>query len=552
MDARLTRRTFIRGSAAAATAVYLGGCGASSPSPSGTVRLAGGTFGFPSPFAYIGGPGYVQMNFIYDTLLWKDATGKLLPWLATGVHRSSDGLTYTFELRDNVKWQDGRPLTAEDVAFTFDYFARQSLGPLLIAQAYNVRSARATGPLTAEVSLDIPAVTFLGSVAGALPIVPKHIWESIKNPPQAQDLAVLVGTGPYRLKSYSLGEGSYQFVANDSYFLGRPFVRQVELVPVDDELVALQAGTVDAADTASEGISPDGLAAFRSNPAFGILQSSGSFSFPLIWNLGKGGALADVRFRRACALALDRSAVVSRVLGGNGQPGNPGFLPPDNPYYADVEQYAYDPAQANRLLDSAGYRRSAPGGVRQGPGGEQLRFEILVGNAPVPPVLNLLIPAWASIGVELSSRSVDLPTLFGLTQQHADQLALTLYPGPGGADPDADPDILRTFFSSRLKGRLQGAQGWVNPEFDQLADAQLVTAEVNKRKRQIGRMQEIIASELPALTLYYPTLFNVFRKSAFDQWYYTPGGLASGLPSAYNKQALITGSKTGTAIRRRV
>jgi peptide/nickel transport system substrate-binding protein len=110
---------------------------------------------------------------------------------------------------------------------------------------------------------------------------------------------------------------------------------------------------------------------------------------------------------------------------------------------------------------------------------------------------------------------------------------------------------LRTFYSSRVKGRLQGAQGWVDHEFDDLADRQLVTADVAERKRLVARMQQILAAQLPALPLYYPTLFSVFRRSAFDQWYYTPGGLGGGLPSAINKQALVTGRRTGLAIRHR-
>jgi peptide/nickel transport system substrate-binding protein len=550
MDSRVNRRTFIKGSAAAATALYVGGCGTSS-SVSGTVRLAGGTFGFPSPFAYIGGPGYVQMNLIYDTLMWKDSTGRLRPWLARSVSHSPDGLTYTFQLRDGIRWQDGRPLTAGDVAFTFNYFAKQSLGPLLIAQAFNVKGARATGPLTVEVMLEIPAVTFLGSVAGAVPIIPKHVWQSITNAPQAQDLAVLVGSGPYRLKSYNAGEGSYLYVANDSYFLGRPFVNRIELVPVDDELVALEAGTTDVGETTPEGVTQDALASFRANPNFGIVEQTGDFMFPLIWNLGKGGALADVRFRRACALAIDRGALVSRLVGPNGEPGNPGFLPPGHPYYVDVEQYSFDPAAANRLLDGAGYRRAGPGATRHTPDGRALSYRLLTGNSPVPPVIDLLIPALRNIGVALSVRAVDLPTLFSLAQQDADELALTLYPGPQGASPNSDPDTLRSYYSSRIKGRLEGAQGYVNPEFDRLADAQLITADVAKRRQIIARMQHIIASDLPALPLYYSTLFTVFRKSAFDQWYYTPGGLGSGLPSAINKQALITGAKTGMTIRRR-
>ncbi|MHB8656485.1 MAG: ABC transporter substrate-binding protein [Solirubrobacteraceae bacterium] len=551
MDKHVNRRDFVRGSAAAATAVYLGGCGSSASGANGTVRLAGGTFGFPSPFAYIAGPGYVQASYIYDTLLWKDATGRLLPWLARSVRRSSDGLTYRFRLRDGVRWQDGRLLTAEDVAFTFEYFARQPLGPLLLAQPYGVMGARALDRATVDVRLSIPAVTFLTSVAGALPIIPKHIWSSIHNAPQAQDPKVLVGSGPYRLKSYSAGDGSYLFIANDGFFLGRPFVRQIRLIPVDDELVALRAGEIDAADTPSEGVSQDALATFRSDASFGIVQSTGNFSFPLIWNLSKGGALADVRFRRACTMAFDRASVITRLLGGNGQPGSPGFLPPEAPYYAAVDQYRHDPAAANRLLDGAGYLRPAAGATRRAPGGRPLSFTILTGNSPTPTVLDLLIPAWKQIGVELAAQSVDLPTLFGRTRQSADAIALTLYPGPGGTAPNGDPDCLRTFYSSKVTGRLQGAQGWVNPEFDRLADEQLVTADEGRREKLIARMQQIIAADLPALALYYPTQHTVFRRRAFDQWYFTPGGFATGLPGVFNKQVLVTGSKTGLAIRRR-
>ncbi|HEV2071222.1 MAG TPA: ABC transporter substrate-binding protein, partial [Acidimicrobiales bacterium] len=87
-----------------------------------TLRLAGEDSGFPSPFTYRRGPGYMYTQLQYETLLWKDASGELLPWLAEGFEVSDDGLTYTFDLRDDVTWQDGEPFTAEDVAFTFSYF----------------------------------------------------------------------------------------------------------------------------------------------------------------------------------------------------------------------------------------------------------------------------------------------------------------------------------------------------------------------------------------------------------------------------------------------
>ncbi|MDQ6750252.1 MAG: ABC transporter substrate-binding protein [Actinomycetota bacterium] len=549
MAGDMTRRTFVASSAGAAAAVYLGGCGGTRAPGARTVRLAGNGFGFPSPFAYIAGPGYVQMSYLYDTLVWKDASGRIIPWLATRFERSRDGLTYTFELRRGVAWHDGRPVTAADVAFTFSYFARQSLGPLLVAQAFGVKGARATGSHTVEVVLEIPAVTFLESVAGALPIIPKHVWSTIRDAPRAQDPRVLVGSGPYRLASFSPGEGASLYLANRRYFLGPPFIRRIELRPVDDELSALRAGEIDVADTPAEGVARDALATFASDPAFGMVQAAGSFTFPLIWNIGRGGALADVRFRRACALAIDRQAMVDRVLGGNGQPGNPGFLPPGNPFHVPVEQYGFDRRTAERLLDQAGYRRSSTDGPRHGPDGRPLRFRIVTGNAPVPPVLDLLVGGLKAVGVQLSPQAVDLPTLFGLTRQGSDDIALTLYPGPGGTAPDGDPDTLRTFYSSQIKERLQGAQGYRNPEFDRLAGEQLVAHGEGERRRIIARMQHLVARDLPALPLYYPNLYNVFRKRAFDRWYYTPGGVASGVPTVFNKQVLVTGNRTGLRIR---
>ena len=358
MAVRMTRRAFVRGSAATVVALGLPSCGGASPAPAGTVRVAGGFFGFPTPFAYIAGPGYVQMSLLYDTLLWKDASGRLLPWLASGYERSRDGRTYTFALREDVRWHDGRPLTAADVAFTFAYIAAQPLGPLIVAQPFGVEAARAIARHTVEIRLRRPAVTFLDAVAGAVPIIPRHVWSDIRDAPRAQGRDVLVGSGPFEMKSISVGEGSALYTANERYFLGAPYVRRVELRPVDDELTALRAGEIDVASTPVEGTAPRALAPLRGDAAYDIVEERGSWTFPLIFNLSRGGPVADVRFRRACALAIDRRAIVRRLLGADGgEPGNPGFLPPGHPFHAGVEQYPFDRRAAERLLDDAGYRR---------------------------------------------------------------------------------------------------------------------------------------------------------------------------------------------------
>lgn len=547
----LDRRAFLASTLAVAGTAALAACGAASPVPSGvsgglpvrpTLRLSGGDFGFPSPFAYVRGSGYWLMSYIYDTLLWKDSTGRELPWLATGYTRSGDGLTYTFQLRSDVRWQDGIPFTADDVVFTFDYYRSQNLSPQIFVRPIGVASVRAIGTSSVDIRLAAPTATFIGSVAGALPIVPKHIWSSISDAFHAQDPKVLVGTGPYRLLSYSRGTGAYLYAANDQYFLGRPFVRRIEDIAVGDELTALRSGAIDAGSAL--GPRPDTLAAFQQDPAFGIVKGSQDFTFGLYWKLGRGGALADRRFRQACARAIDRQGMVTRLLGGNGSPGNPGFLPPTNPYHVDVEQYPYDPAAANRLLDDAGYRRSSSSGPRQGPDGRPLRFALLVDNSPVPPATDIVVGNLAAVGVQVVPQAVDTPTLDARTAKGDYEMAITNYGGLGG-----DPDYMRQLYASGVPKRFQSVQGYVNPTFDQIANRQLHTLDETQRRSLIDQMQHIVAADLPMLPLYYPYVFQIFRRSVFDAWYFTPGGFAGGEPTAYNKQVFITGRKTGEQIR---
>lgn len=552
--------------AGATGAVVLGACSAddrsadkeASPAGSGgtaagtgrpTLRLPGGNFGLPSPFGYRAGPGYRQMSLVYDTLLWTDSSGALIPWLASRYERSGDGLTYTFELRE-VRWTDGRPLTARDVAFTFEYFSAQTLSPLVIAQPRYVANVTTTGPRRVQIRLERPAVTFLRTVAATVPIVPEHIWSSIADA-QTATADALVSTGPYRLRSRSAEEGSILFVANDEFFLGKPFVRRIELVAVADELNGLLAGDVDGGSPAVEGVTPDALAPFRGNDKFGVISQPTGFAFPLYFNLGRSGPLADVRFRKAAAMAIDREDIVRRLLKGNGAPGSPGFLPPGHPFHTDVEPYVYDPAGANHLLDQAGYSRPSEGEVRRASDGSPLRFTLLQPNSVPPGLSDILTSQLKAIGVELSVEVFDHGRLFGAKSSGNFDLVVTPFPGPVGTGIGSDPDILRSIFSSRGAGEaLHHATGYVNPRVDDLLEQQLTAADQNEREVLVGEIQRAVAGDLPVLTLYYTTLFFAFRKQAFDQWYFTPGGYGPGLPTVYNKHAFATGAKRGLKVRR--
>jgi peptide/nickel transport system substrate-binding protein len=553
----MRRRTFLKGMVGAAGAVLLGGCGGNGRPGGGgrpTLRVESWTqLGFPSPFTYTAGPGYWRMTLLFDTLLWADSTGEQLPWLASSYRASGDGLVHTLELRETT-WADGRPLTARDVSFTYQYYRSNTLTPFQIAVPRTDADVVPTGERSVEFRLRQPDATFVQQVLGAMPIVPEHVWSTIRDPNGVETThrdQSLIGTGAYSLQSRNVSENTELYVARDGYFLGPPFVRRIEMVPAADPLAAVRIGQMDAAGTHAEGVRNEVLAPFRDDPEFGIVDRPDAFAFPLFFNISRGGALADLRFRRACLHAIDQGDMVHRLLTGNGRVGNQGWLPPSNPYFnPDVRQYPFDRAEAERLLDEAGYRRPRPGGPRTNADGSPLRYVLYIPDGVPIAVAELIASSLRAVGVDIDLQRIDLIRLFGVKLQQSYDLLVTLYPGPAGIGPSGDPEILRGVYHSRPPNPFHKATGYANPEVDRLIDAQLRTVDVEERKRLVGQVQRIVADDLPVAVLYYTTLFHAFRKNVFDQWYFTPGGFGPGLPDVYNKQPYITGRKVGTDVRR--
>lgn len=562
----MRRRTFLQGVAGATGAVLLGACSGSAGRPGGaggaTVRVVSWTsLGFPSPFAYTAGPGYWRMSLLFDSLLWPDSTGEQMPWLASSYERAEDGLSYAIELREGLTWDDGRPVTPRDVAFTYEYYASQLFTPLLIGVPRNVADVVETGERSVEIRLERPDVTFLQQVLGTVPIVPEHIWSQISDPMSSMGPETLIGTGAYRLDSRDATLDTESYVAKDDFFLGTPYVRRIEMIPADDPLTSLRVDQLDGAATAVAGARNEVLAPFRDDPEYGIAEREIGYCFPLFFNLSRGGALADLRFRRACLHAIDRQDMVGRLLTGNGEVGSQGFLPPSHDFYSpEVATYPFDPAEAERLLDEAGYRRSGPGSFRTTLDGTPMRYVLNIPDVFPLALAELTEASLRAVGVEVNLELIDPVRLFGIKLQDNYDLLITSYPGPTGIGPSGDPDILRGVYHSLPAGqdptavtgnKLHKATGYANAEVDRLLDAQLGAYDVEERKALVGQIQQIVADELPVAMLYYSKFFYVYRTSVFDQWYYTPGGFGPGMPDVYNKHPYITGNKVGTEVRPR-
>ncbi|MBI5301743.1 MAG: diguanylate phosphodiesterase [Chloroflexi bacterium] len=552
----MTRREFLQLVGLSTTGLIVASCAPQTVAPTAApakpaiaksvpvIRLVGGDNGYPTPFAYVRGPGYIRMSFIFDQLVWKDSQG-YIPWLATEWKSVEDGKRWTFTLRDSVKWQDGQPFTADDVIFTFQYSKSQpALSPLVRGLEF-ITEIRKTDANHVEFVFSRPYAPFLVNIAGATPIIPKHIWEKVSDPLKFTTPEALLGSGPYKLISYDKATGAYLYEANNNFFLGKPHVQRIELVPVADGLVALQQGTVDVAGLPTDTGVPDDVIAPFQKPEFGILSAPGEWNPVIHFNMSKGAPYNDVKFRQAWAYAIDRAEMVKRLLFGRGEPGVPVYLAPSNPWFnRNVEQYKFNLDKAKTLLESAGYKDVNGDGVRENPDGKPFRVPLIFDSNGFVRLAEMVRDMLKTAGIAVELKPVDRATMDASTSSGNYDVAITYYGGLGG-----DPDTMRQNFSSKSTSKsFSRALGYSNPRFDELADQQLATTDEAKRQALVMEMQVILAQDVPVLPIYYPTRNEIHRKAIFDNWYYTPNGIASGVPQTWNKQVFVTGQKTGTTI----
>jgi peptide/nickel transport system substrate-binding protein len=483
--------------------------------------------GFPTPFAFstVGPGGVVRLSLIYDTLMWKDARG-LIPWLATSWQVSPDGRTYTFTLHPDVRWQDGRPLSAADVRFTFEYYKQH---PFRWVSVDRVTEIAAPDPRTVSISLAEPYAPFLSEIAGIVPVLPAHMWRDIQDPAQAQDPRAATGSGPYHLAAYSSATGEYLFRAYPGYFKGKPVFRELryQVLPTEQQqLLAVQQGQVDVALTTDYAAAES----LRTRPPLQMLQTEPLSIVRLLFNTRRP-PFNDRQFRQAIAYALPRKDLASLVTHGPALPGGAGIVPPgtrwNNPA---VTQYPYDPARAMVLLDRLGTRMGVDG-IRRTAAGTPLRVELLTdSSAPDAPLIQQML---RRVGVGVVLLPADPKTRSELVREGRFQMLLTAHIGVGG-----DPDFLRRWFAGEQANLLAVGDTLDNDEFHRLAAQQVRTLDAAARRRMIFRMQEILADELPTLPLYYRRFYWIYNSAKLHP-FATPGGLLDGIPLIENKLVFL-------------
>lgn len=492
-----------------------------------------GDFGFPSVYTISPkGQGYMTLSYIFDTLMWKDESG-LIPYLAEDYSVSEDGLTYTFQLRKGVSFTDGTPFMAEDVKFTFDYMKEH---PYKWVSVSMVEEASVVDEHTVEIKLNKTYNPFLSDVAGSLPILPKHIWENVTEPETFTEPEAAISTGPFILENYDSAAGTYTLKANEDYFYGDVQIDKLVIANVSggDSKEALLSGEIAAAPN----ISYKAAMSLKDSPEYTVLEGPGLSVTRLYFNFDEE-AMAVKEIRQAMYHAVNLDEIVEKAYGGAGYPGSAGHVQPGTPWYnPDVRQYAYDVETAKKMLSEAGAADSNGDGILEY-NGEEMSYTLTFTEND-EKLAELLVSYMKAVGIELVPQSADDATVKAAISEGNFELAFNTNGSFGG-----DPVFLSRFATVGADGAPsvtgQGGTTWESEEYNRIYNESAVEQDDAKRHQQVNELQEIIAEELPCLTLYYKKAVAAYNNTIFDGFYYTPDGISIAVPFIMNKLVFVSG-----------
>jgi peptide/nickel transport system substrate-binding protein len=477
-----------------------------------------------NPFIGLLGQDYEIWHLNYDFLVGfeaKDLSPK--PELAESWTVSPDGKTWTFKIRQGVKWQDGQPLTAKDVAFTYNYIVKNDLQTLAIYTG-GITSAVATSDTSVDITTDKPKSNMLAMV---VPIIPEHIWSKVSGKAATttfQNKPPIVGSGPFQTIEWSQGKYIHM-VANKDYWGGKPKVDDLyfENYKSADTMTAdLKQGTIDAAVELPQAQFPSvqstagvtGLKGthWRFNElGFNCYDSPNSMGNPV---------LLDPKFRQALNWAIDRQKIVDVAFFGQADVGST-LIVPYSPYHwepAADQAYKYDPEQTKTQLDLAGYQDTNGDGFRETKDGKPLSLRLMVTNdSPENQTAAKLIAGWfKDVGLKVNLKIVDAGVLLDAQYNYkgntyAPDYDMFIWYWTYDVDPEM---MLGVPTPQQIEGWNDTL--WTDPEYTKLFTQQEQTIDVEKRIPLVQRMQEIVWQSSPYLIFAYPYQLEAYRSDKWD------------------------------------
>jgi peptide/nickel transport system substrate-binding protein len=510
---------------------------ASTASAGPTLRVESDTsFSTFNPFlAYFAGDQQVIYG-IYPLLTQAAENGEPAPYLATKWAISPDHLTWTFTIRRGLKWSDGVPLTAADIAWTYNLIMKNpTAGTANGSLVADFQSVTAPNPTTLVIKTTAPESN-VAYEATIIPVVPEHVWASkVKNLANIRNMSSfpVVGYGPWILTGYVSNQYA-TLTANKDYYAGAPAYQTLVIQYFsnsDAAVAALRTGALDEIDDLSatqydslKGVRSLGLYPTESNIWDAIELNTGARTKSGS-KFGNGNpALADPAVRKAIALAINRQELVAKVLNGLGVSGA-GYLPPAYPQWwwtPPASMYeGYNPAEANQILDKAGYTMG-PGGVRIDPKTKKplvFRFGIHSDEASDGEIAPYIVEWLAAIGIKVDVQAMSFTQLNSALPKGDWDMLMDSW------NTTADPSYLLSIQTCGTLPQNASTPGntdafFCNPSYDKLYNQQLTDFSTAQRVQTINQMQSLLYQANVDIILYYSDNLEAVRTAAVKDYFY--------------------------------
>ncbi|HLZ69657.1 MAG TPA: peptide ABC transporter substrate-binding protein [Dehalococcoidia bacterium] len=466
---------------------------------------------------------YSPYTFVYDPLVWIDEyTLDPKPWLASSWSISPDGKSYTFKLRSDVKWHDGTPFTADDVAFSFiayrddpdsavaRFFPLMQKDPVVVdAQTIRFDLSDTSGDwiLNACNQFIMQKAQF------------NDFWnqkKSLKDYPYTDKM--LIGTGAWKQTKYAPGDSppNIQYARNDSYWAGKPHFQKFIFQQVDKTEAQITAWLNGSTDllwpvTATEVDQVKNQEAWLYDPP--------AVAFMNAWINFKSTKqdhpefMQNKQVRQALSIGIDRKGYAQAIFKGFVDEQKIGSIAFPWAYNATLKSPDYDQAKAQQMLADAGYKKDSSGSL-VGQDGKPIKLIGIISNSQQYPVDKIAVSVqedFRKLGLALQIDTLEPQTLknrrlkvFDWDLYFASRILFAGFSDYGYYKSDWDP---------RVKANGLNAGAWSNPQADKLLDQIIREPDLVKQKDLLGQFQAIINDDLPALWFGFPRDLILVKKN---------------------------------------
>ncbi len=468
----------------------------------------------------------VQAN-VLETLLARDP--ETLEWtglIAKAWQVSDDGLVITFQLREDVTFSDGVPLTADDVEFTFKFIMTEEIeAPGLRAVLDKIGSIKATGKYEVVVTYTEPYFRAM-ELAGSISIMPKHFYEPYLEKTQEynESKAALLGSGPYQLKNakdWTPDQGTVELVRNERYWGDvQPTYNRLLWKIIQNEsanLTTYRNGGLDAYGVFPGSAKPAEYEKLKEDQQikaksqiFNYMPSVAGYSY-LAWNQkldDKATFFADPKVRLAMTYLTDRQRIIDDIYLGYAEPAISPFSPRSKQHNPALVPRKYDLEKAQALLKEAGFSDRDGDGVIENEAGQVFEFKLTYFHAKevTQRMVLLLKDIYALAGIKLIPSPQEWPVMLDQLNNKTFE-AITI-----GWSSGLETDIYQMLHSSQTKVNGDNFINYHSPKLDKLIDEARSTVDEKKRMPLWQQAEQVIYDEQP-----YTFLFRKQTLSFYDK-----------------------------------